>query len=398
MAIVSQIANATSPSSLILKGGQIYNPQTNRFERKDLKIVSGTIAAKEENIELTPRDTVRVLPDNYRISAGWKDLHMHCFGCWGKGMDPIRHGLYKGATLQVDAGSAGMSNFEDFAQGVLSKTNGLVLAMLNIAPGGLARKFGENRDLANHDPKETAEVAIQYSGKIKMIKIRLGKTQNTEDTGKQAITMAKEAAKLAGNIPLMVHIEDGAPLEEIFNCLDAGDIVTHAFRKDGTCCILDDQNRLQPFVINALKRGVRLDVGHGAGGFHKDNAIASMAALELLSNEHFEPFTTSTDLHCFSLNGPVYDLPTTIAKMISLGMKVEDAIASVTKYPAESLRLPESTWRMGLGDPADLTVWRHEVSEVEQYNFIDPHKVTWKGKEMLSPKMVYVNGQLIDVG
>lgn len=398
MAIVSQIENATFPSSLIFMGGQIYNPHTNRFERKGLKIVDGKITAKEESIEPAPTDTVRVLPDDYRISPGWKDIHMHCFGCWGKGMDPVKHGLYKGATLQVDAGSAGMSNFEDFDQGVLNKTKGLVLAMLNIAPGGLARKFGENKDLANHDPKETAEVAIQYSDKIKMIKIRLGKTQNTKDTWEQALTMAKEAARLAGNIPLMVHIEDGAPLEEIFNHLDAGDIVTHAFRKDGTCCILDDQNRLQPFVISALKRGVRLDVGHGAGGFHKDNAIASMAALELLSNEHFKPFTTSTDLHCFSLNGPVYDLPTTIAKMISLGMKVEDAIASVTRYPAEALRLPEHSWRMDLGDPADLTVWKHEVSDVDKYDFIDPHKTIWQGREMLLPKMVYVNGQLIDIG
>lgn len=401
MATVSKITNAINPSTLIFKGGQIYNPSANRFERSDLKIQDGKIVLKEKNIQVNPGDTVSELDINHFISPGWIDLHTHYFGCWGNGMDPIEHGLYKGVALQVDAGSAGMSTFEDFNESVLSKTNGMLLAMLNISPAGLAQQTGENMFLTNHNAEKTADVARAHKDKIKMIKMRIGPTQNTPETGIEALKMAKKAAKLAGNIPVMVHIENGSPLEQIFNMLDYGDIVTHAFRKNENCNILDEQNRLKPYVLSALKRGVRLDIGHGYGGFDKGNVkagIEAMTAQELLSNENFKPLTTSTDLHCFSLNGPAYDLPTTIAKMLSLGMTKEDAIASVTKHPAQALGLPASSWRMHVGDSVNLTVWEHEVSDHKVHRFVDSNKKVWKGNEMLNPRIVFVKNQLIDIG
>ena len=80
--------------------------------------------------------------------------------------------------------------------------------------------------------------------------------------------------------------------------------------------------------------------------------------------------------------------------MISIGMTREDAIASITRYPAEALGLPESRWRMDIGDEANLTIW--ELEDKEQ-SFIDSNGNAWDGNEMLNPKMVYVNGQLIEI-
>ena len=400
MVVVSKTTSALSPYILILKGGKIYNPISNKFERKDLKVQNGKIVAKAENIRPASTDTVSELDGNHFVSPGWIDLHTHYFGCWGNGMDPIQHGLYKGVALQVDAGSAGMSTFEDFDQLVLNKTDGMLLAMLNISPAGLAQQTGENMFLTNHSAQKTADVAKAFSDKIKMIKIRIGPTQNTSRTGIEALKMAKEAARLAGGLPLMVHIENGSPLKQIFDMLEAGDIVTHAFRKNDHCNILDKNNRLKPYVVSALKRGVRLDIGHGYGGFDRDNVKVGMeaiAAQELLSNENYRPLTTSTDLHCFSVEKMAKSLPEVMAKMLSVGMSLEDTVASVTKHPANALRLPDSVWQMNVGDEANLTVWGQKALEPETHEFTDANKNIWYGTEMLEPKLVYVNKQLFDI-
>jgi dihydroorotase len=398
MAIISPITNATTPTTLIFKGGRVYDAKANKIETMDLKIQNGKIAAKGKNLEVARTDTVRMLNENDIVTPGGIDLHTHYFGCWGNKMDPIAHGLYKGVTLQVDAGSSGMSTFEDFNKYTLKNMNGMLIAMLNISPAGLAQQTGENWFLTNHSVQKTAELAIANPDTIKIIKIRNGPTQNaTEEIGIRALEMAKEAARLAGGLPVMVHIEDGSPLEKIFNMLDADDIVTHAFRKNPNCNILDEGNRLKPFVLSALQRGVRFDIGHGYGGFDKDNVLAGMGAIvaaELLSNANYRPFTTSTDLHCFSLETPAKSLPDVVAKMISLGMTKEDAIASITRYPAEALRLPESRWRMDIGDEANLTVWEHDFSV---HPFVDSNQNQWNGNEMLNPTVVYVNKQLIDI-
>ncbi|OGI18999.1 MAG: hypothetical protein A3B68_07270 [Candidatus Melainabacteria bacterium RIFCSPHIGHO2_02_FULL_34_12] len=400
MAIITAIPSniVSSPHRIVFKGGKFYNAKNNSFERKDVEVIDGKIGRTERDIPTNEKGTVvKKLSGNSFVGPGWIDLHAHFFGCWGEGMDTIQDEVFLGVTTSVDAGSAGPKNIEDFIQGALSDADGYLLAMLNIAPGGLANRTGENKELTWHSAIETAEKAIKYRDKIKMIKIRIGKTQNTSGTRRPALLMAKEAAELAG-LPLMVHIEDGVKLREIMEILRPGDIITHAFRKDGDCCLLDSKNRLKPYVVDFLAKGGRLDIGHGAGGFHKETVEAGIAQLKLLENQNYEPLSTSTDLHCFSVNGPVYDLPTTIAKMISLGMTREDAIRSVTRTPAEALGLPASRWRMHKGDPANLTIWEQEVSDHKVHRFIDPHKTVWKGREMLKPTIVFANGQLIEIG
>ena len=400
MAIVTAIPPnlITNLPKVFFQGAKIHNPRTNKFERNNLGIIDGKIEyIGNERPAFFIEGNVKVVDDCY-ISSGWIDLHTHYFGCWGEDMDPNLHGLLKGATLQVDAGSAGMKTIQDFIEGVVKKTDGRLIIMENIASEGLAKRTGENKLLTCHNAIETAEKAIQYKDFVKMIKIRIGKTQSTDGSWKKALLMAKEAARLAGGLPVMVHIEDGVHLKQIMEMLGEGDIITHAFRRDGNCSILDSNYRLKPYVKDFLKRGGRLDVGHGAGGFHKENAEAAIAIfMELLANEHYKLYSTSTDLHCFSLDKLAKSLPDVMSKMVSLGATREDIVSSVTKVPAESLGLPASRWRMHKGDPANLTIWDHEESEHKVHTFRDPHKTVWKGREMFKPKMVYVNGQLIEI-
>ncbi|HEV7213589.1 MAG TPA: amidohydrolase/deacetylase family metallohydrolase, partial [Chloroflexota bacterium] len=64
--------------------------------------------------------------------------------------------------------------------------------------------------------------------------------------------------------------------------------------------------------------------------------------------------TISTDVHRLNLNGPVYDLPTTLSKYLLLGMTLEGAVRCATANAAAALGRPE-LGRLDVGGPADVT-------------------------------------------
>ena len=132
----------------------------------------------------------------------------------------------------------------------------------------------------------------------------------------------------------------------------SGDIVTHAFtdRRNG---IFDDRGRVQASVIEARARGVRFDVGHGAGSFAFRRAEAALA-------EGFGPDTISSDLHRFNVDGPVWDLLTTLSKFLYLGVPLADVIAMATTAPAAALGRSGSLGTLAVGAPADVAVVRQE--------------------------------------
>ena len=58
---------------------------------------------------------------------------------------------------------------------------------------------------------------------------------------------------------------------------------------------------------------------------------------EACVKEGFWPDLISTDLHTESMEGPAYDLPTVMTKLLHLGMPLNDVIAAVTSSPAAAI-------------------------------------------------------------
>ena len=58
---------------------------------------------------------------------------------------------------------------------------------------------------------------------------------------------------------------------------------------------------------------------------------------EACVKEGFWPDLISTDLHTQSMEGPAYDLPTVMTKMLHLGMPLDEVIAAVTSKPAAAI-------------------------------------------------------------
>ena len=147
--------------------------------------------------------------------------------------------------------------------------------------------------------------------------------------GAWGITPVKVAKKLAKivKLPLMVHVGEPPPLyDEILEFLTPGDIVTHCFNgKRGGSLIEDDD--LFELARRCAQDGIHLDVGHGGASF-------SFRVAEVAISRGLMPFSISTDLHKRSLDMPVWDLATTMSKLLAFGMPLDKTVEAVTVAPA----------------------------------------------------------------
>jgi dihydroorotase len=104
-------------------------------------------------------------------------------------------------------------------------------------------------------------------------------------------------------------------------------------------------------VLAARERGVIFDIGHGKGSFGYETAMAML-------QQGFLPDVISSDIHVVSIDGPAYDLLTTMSKFLALGVPFAEVIRATTVNPAEAVRLKDrGTLRPGLlGDATVLTL------------------------------------------
>ena len=134
--------------------------------------------------------------------------------------------------------------------------------------------------------------------------------------------------------------------------LRPGDVVTHAFHgiEDR---IINGSGRVREGVVEAQRRGVVFDVGHGMGGFSFDTA-------EKAVSQGFLPGNISTDLHIYSVEGPVFDLLTTLSKFMHLGMSLDEVIRRSTETTAGIMGLGDGLGTLRVGATGDVSVLRLE--------------------------------------
>ena len=345
---------------LLLAGGEPF----------DVAVTGGVITEVGRGL---PRDARSVVDVTGRlVTPGLIDLHTHVGpGYWGIEPDPIA--WYTGVTTWVDAGSAGAYTLAGLHR-VAATAAVRVPVLLNISAVGLAGRTGESRDLGNCDVALAVDTIQQHRELIRGIKVRIDR-DTVGDNGVEPLRRGLAAARACG-VPVMVHIGTTPPaLDEVLELLGPGDIVTH--------CASGIAAPLGPAMRSAVDRGVLLDLGHGSGGFAFD-------VLERQLDAGLAPHTVSTDLHCRSVLGPVFDLPTTMAKLLAAGVPLADVVAAVTERPARALGLPGGT--LTPGAPADLAVF--EV-RAEPHPVVDAHRQVRTSPVRLVNEATYVAGRLL---
>ena len=160
-------------------------------------------------------------------------------------------------------------------------------------------------------------------------------------------------------------------------------MVTHSFNIHPNG-LLDASGKLVPEIREARQRGVLIDVGHGAGSFSFD-------VMEKCLAQQFLPDTISSDLYSANINGPVYDLPTTLSKFLLLGLGLPDVVERATLRAARVFNFGAEIGTLKPGAEADIGVF--ELREGE-FTFTDSDGKTRTGRQRLAPVATVKGGRL----
>jgi len=355
---------------LVIKGGDVVDPGSGLLGKMDVGIRDGVIAAVDRSL---PTDAVGATLDaaGKIVTPGLFDLHTHIY--WGTtywGIDPDPVAACTGVTTWLDAGSVGSYSFPGFRRYVVERSAARVLTLLNVSSIGLIAPTYELTNLDHCDLGLACKIVDANRDVIVGIKARID-ANTTRGVGLEPMRLARKLADQVG-LPMMVHIAKAPPpLEDIFTLLRPGDILTHCFTGQANR-ILEPDGRLKDFVRRAWDGGVVMDVGHGTGSFSYEVTERMLAA-------GMPPDVISTDAHQLSIQGPMFDMPTTLSKFLNLGMSLSDAIDRATARPARAIRRPDLA-TLKTGAPADVAVFALEEGT---YTFHDVFMNARSGKVRL---------------
>lgn len=339
----------TDPLELIITGGRVIDPATGTDELLDIGVSQGRIAVVAAG-PLGRHAATTIDARGCLVVPGLVDIHTHLLAggsFWGIRPTPLA--WRSGVTTWVDAGSAGVYNLPQFLEVIAGCRPLTVYGFLNISGIGLVGQSGELAVPEHCDPGLCADAIKASRGQLVGVKCRLDH-RSTAGGSAQALQWALSAARAAA-VPVMVHIGQGPPaLDQVLAELGHGDIVTHCTTGQNMA-LVDDAGRVRDCVRAAQARGVLFDVGHGSGGF-------SFAVAEAMLRDGLVPDVISSDLHQLSVLGPAFDLPTTMSKLIAVGMPLPDVIAATTSRAAAAIGRSDSCGALAPGRRADIAVLR----------------------------------------
>jgi len=335
---------------LILRGGRVIDPAQALDGIRDVGFADGRVAAVAPRIAEPAKEERDVA--GAIVTPGMIDLHTHVY--WGGtsiGVEAEPIARRSGTTTFIDAGTAGPANFPGFRCHVIERSAVRILAYLNVSFAGIFAfsrtvMVGEASDLRLLDLNECVRVARENRDLIVGIKVRVGRGAGGS-SGVAPLDMAIEVADELG-LPVMAHIDHPPPSRrEVLERLRPGDVLTHCYRPFPNSLLRSD-GAVREEALLARERGVTFDIGHGAGsfGFHACRGLLAAG---------FHPDVISSDVHVLNVDGPAFDLLTTMSKFLVLGVDVEAIVAAVTAAPARAIRRP-SLGTLAPGAEGDATV------------------------------------------
>jgi len=350
----------------IIRGGRVIDPANGVDAILDIGIRGGRIAAIQPSIDPELADTTCDASGKI-VTPGLVDLHIHGYHLVSPISVPVDHYcLGRGVTTAVDAGSAGCGTFAGFRAFAIDRVKTRLLAFLNISCSGLAfgGLGGDDSVPGELDLLKLASVrgcidCVEQNRDVLVgVKIRL--SASIADEGRheaEAYRRALEASQ-ALRLPLMVHHAlSTVSIDDCPGQMQTDDIYTHAYH-GFTSSIVDSVTR-KPHraVIEARKRGVLFDIGHGQGSFN-------WTVAEICAREGFWPDTISTDLHSGTCEGPAYDMPTVMTRLLHVGMPLTEVVARSTFEPAKTIGWEDRIGTLGIGREADIAVFSVEAVDM----------------------------------
>lgn len=375
---------------MLIQNGHLIDAKNGINEVMDIAIKDGKIAAVSSNIN-SKQSKKTIDAKGLVISPGLIDIHGHHF----HGTEPSSYlsnsftalppdgfTFESGITTVVDVGGAGWRNFNQFKEQTIANSKTRVLSFLNIVGHGMKGGAFE-QDLSDMDEKLTAIVAQQNKDYVVGIKV-------AHFSGFDWTPVEKAvAAGTRANIPVMVDFggsQPELPLNVLLlEKLRPGDIFTHAYAHvNGRTPVVNESGKLQPYVLDAQKRGIIFDVGHGGGSFVFEQAIPAI-------QQGFKPNTISTDLHTGSMNGGMKDILNVMSKLLNMDMSIQELVEAATWKPAKVIQR-EDLGNLSVGSVADITLLKIESGE---FGFIDTQNKKMEGTKKIICELTLREGNVV---
>jgi dihydroorotase len=390
-------AHAQTPHyDLLLKGGHVIDPANHIDGVMDVAVSAGKIAAVDKDIPAASAGKVVDATGLY-VTPGLIDIHVHITngGAPLNWFDPEARShiepyaipadlvLQSGVTTVVDAGTAGAETFLQEKEGVMDHATVRVLAFLNIVANGMSG--GLEQSVHEMDVKRCAETIKKYPDLIVGVKTAhywTNQPYDGEHTPWAAVDRAIGCAE-ATNRPVMYDFwprPERTYADLILQKARPGDIHTHVFAQQFPIILPD--GKLNPVLLEARKRGVIFDVGHGAGSFWFRNAVPAV-------KQGFLPDSLSTDLH--SGNFTILSFDNVLSKFASMGVPLNELIKRSTVNPANEIHHPE-LGTLSVGKDADIAV----LQELHgKFGFIDCGWARMDGDTTITARMTVRAGRIV---
>jgi len=376
---------------LVIKGGDVLDPSQNLRGKRDIGIRYGMVEALEVDIPAARAE--RLLDASGKlVTPGLVDLHSHVFPYGSAiGIPADELVAHQATTTCVSAGDAGANNFAAFRRHIVAQTRTRLYAFIHIANTGLtpfpvaelynidfaqvdacARAIGENADIA-------------LGAKVRMSENVIAK-HGTEPLKRAIMACEKSGA----NGKIMCHIggvETRKLMSDILDLLRPGDVLTHCYSGfpniAGEFTNIVQDGKLIPAALDAKKRGVIFDIGHGGGSFDYTVAEAAMAQGAM-------PDTISSDIHVFSGNSPGMPYLTWVmSKFMGLGFSLEEVVSMATTAPAKVINRLPRLGTLQVGAPGDVAIMELVEGPIE---FVDTRNNKRPGKAYLKPVQTVTAG------
>jgi len=336
---------------LLLTDGEVLDPAAGLKGRMDVGIAGGKIVAVAPDL---PRNQARrtISVKGRLVTPGLVDIHAHVFvNAHDMGGRTDHFCRQSGVTTLCDAGSTGSANFAGLRHVLDTAVHTRVRAFVNLSAIGITgtSRGGELSHFPYADPEGCARTISENPDLAIGVKLRYGPNLVWEYTT-EPVKLARKTASMCG-VPLMIHITDSPiPLPNILAEMAPGDIITHCYHGRAHGIMGQEKQFLLKEVVEAQRNGIIFDCAHGRNHF-------SFRMIEKALDQGFLPDTISTDLTTTSAsNGPVWDLPTTMSKLLHFGMSLDDLVARATAAPAKILGYEGTVGTLKPGANADIAV------------------------------------------
>ncbi|MBK5292951.1 MAG: amidohydrolase/deacetylase family metallohydrolase [Acidobacteriia bacterium] len=381
----SAMAQPRSRLDLLIRNGTVCDPASKMKRLADVGISGGKITAIADRLPADGGVEIVEARGLY-VTPGLIDLHTHCYhGATALGVEAGPIAARSGVTTWVDAGSFGCTQADGFRKFIVAPSPVRIFGYVYLYP--------DNRN-PDMDPvkyvrsfvKQTGQTVTANRDILIGIKLQVGSNMN----GRYSYDFLKIARELCDSykIPLLAHISFAPPeTDQVMELMQAGDVVTHCYNRH-TLGILDESGKVRMSVRKARERGVLFDVGHGLGSFNFEAARKALA-------DGFLADTISTDIYNLNVKGPVFDMPTTMSKMMYLGMSFDDVLQRTTAAPARIVNRVEGMGTLAVGAPADVALLAIEDGE---FPLTDSQRNTVTAKQRVVSRLTICKGKRVSQG